>query len=206
MIYCRKCGNQMPDDSVFCSKCGCNQNESVGSSNTPAKESLHPNDESTLYFGYSSKAITIFFLSIAVIFIISLIATISINGKIAELERLYDRNWAYKYKEAINEVTSLRNFNIFFDILLSAALIWRCLLIRKNHLRVYSDHISGTSCLPIGVTTVDINNLSYDRIHSVSYKNDRTLIVEADKKYVFIIDNADIARNEIYWRIHKKPD
>lgn len=45
MIYCRKCGNQMPDDSVFCSKCGCNQNESIDNSASPSEASLHTNDD-----------------------------------------------------------------------------------------------------------------------------------------------------------------
>lgn len=200
MIYCRKCGNQMPDDSVFCSKCGCNQNESVGSSNTPAKESLHPNDESTLYFGHSTKTITRFVFTIAFIFLILIIVIIIINGKIVELEE-------YWYtKDEIRKLTSMRNFNIFIDIALSAALLWRCVLTKKNFLRINNDSINGVSCLPFGFTTVEAHNININRIHSVVFKNSETLIVEADKKYVFLIENADKARNEIYWKMHKRPD
>ena len=36
IMFCRKCGNQMPDDSVFCGKCGFNQKEQISSSPHPS--------------------------------------------------------------------------------------------------------------------------------------------------------------------------
>ena len=205
MSYCRNCGNQLSDGSVFCSKCGISLNENKGGTSPPpnssAKSDYSKGD--SLHFGYSSKTVTRLFFLIAIILIIAIIVTITINDEIAKLEKLYDRNWAYKYKEAINKCISYRKFNTFFDILLIAALVWRCLLTRKNYLRIYDEHISGVSCLPIGVSTVEISNLSINRIHSVYAKNNDTLVVEADKKYVFLIDNAEKAHLELYKKIHK---
>ncbi len=49
MAYCRKCGFQMPDDSLFCPQCGIrvetnNVNESPGKEN-PATDNLDLNIE-----------------------------------------------------------------------------------------------------------------------------------------------------------------
>lgn len=201
MIYCRKCGNQMPDDTVYCNKCGYNQNGSVGNSASPSEESFHPNDENTLYFGHSTKTITRFVLIIAFIIGIATIVTLFIDREIIELEEHY-----WKYGTEIKELTLLRNINIFIDVAYVAALLWRCNLTKKNYLRINNDSISGVSCLPFGFTTVDVHNIRIDSMYSVGFKDSETLIVVADKKYVFLIENAEKARNEIYWKMHKKTD
>ena len=85
MIYCRKCGSQMPDDSVFCSKCGCNQNDSIGNSASPSEESIYQNtdNEHTHYSSNDKRDINIMniaFYIAAVIFVTGFLIVASVKN------------------------------------------------------------------------------------------------------------------------------
>lgn len=48
-MYCRKCGNQMPDDTVFCSKCGSSL-KNVDMANTTQQTSYQNNTSNSVEF------------------------------------------------------------------------------------------------------------------------------------------------------------
>lgn len=178
MIYCRKCGNQMPDDSVFCNKCGCNQNESIGNSASPSEASLHPNDnnENSLCFRYNEKVFNqnIFWI-ITVLICSGIVILISKNE-------------------------TLRGWIVFFDIIYAAGVIWSCIRVKNQILRINNDTISGIAGGLFSNT--EVHNLSIKRISNMQVFKDTALIIYADKPYTFNIENAEKARMELHKKIH----
>ncbi len=207
-MFCRKCGNEIPNDSVFCGKCGFNQKEQTNSSpqsyknDSPQNKSLFHDGTSgsseSMYFDHSTKAVTIFVIAIAFILVVGIVSTIFINEKITTLEEYY---YHYgRYRTELSQMKSLRNWNIFFDVMLIGSLLWRCFLTSKNYLRISGGMLNGICCPPFGFTTAEIRDLQITNIRSVEAKNKYSLVVTTDKNYVFLIEDAEKA----YWIIYKK--
>ncbi|MBR3970338.1 MAG: zinc ribbon domain-containing protein [Ruminococcus sp.] len=201
MIYCRKCGNQMPDDSVFCSKCGCNQNDSIGNSASPSEESFHPNinNENSIYFGYSERKLKQNIILIIAVIISTSFLILILNSQISEMEIR-----SYMYKTKISKLETIRSLIVFFDILYTALMIWSSIRLKKVYLRINGNSISGTAFGTL--TNTDIRNLSIKNIKSMELQNEKfmydLLTIKADKPYVFFIENAEKAHMELHKKMH----
>lgn len=210
-MFCRKCGNEISDDSIFCGKCGFNQNEQIyspsQSGDTNSQKESHTTPDSTSgsgkakYFDHSVKAISNLVAVIVAIVVILIMVTFFINGQIAELE---SRAYIERVRDAINQLETMRNFNILFDVLMTGGLMWRSYLTNKNHLRISGDMLDGVCCPPFGFTTVTIEDLMIKDIISVEAKNNNTLVITTDKKYIFLIENAKKAAKIISKKMSKE--
>lgn len=210
-MFCRKCGNEISDDSIFCGKCGFKQNEQIYSPSQPGDMSFrtesHTTPDSTSdsgkakYFDHSVKTISNLVAGIVWIVVILIMVTFFINGQIAKLE---GRAYIERVHDAINQLETMRNFNILFDVLMIGGLMWRSYLTNKNHLRISGDMLDGVCCPLFGFTTITVENLMIRDIQSVMAKNNNTLVITADKKYIFLIENAKKAAKIISRKMSKE--
>lgn len=184
MSYCRKCGNQLSDDSVFCSKCGLKQTDPLAVSDSSSIQSRNTSDsdENPMYFRYSEKALTKKIMVI-VFFIVSLIF---LRG----FPALFDIEIPLAGSDGF----------LILMILCIAEVIWSCVLLQKQYLRINKDSISGAAA-GFFINT-EVHNLSLKRITDVKTVDDTLLMVFADRAYYFNVENAEKAHMELHKKIH----
>ncbi len=180
MIYCRKCGNQIPDDSTYCSQCGCKQNDSIGNANALSVQSQNTsnNNESSLHFGYNEKQFATIILVIVLLVVMYILLSFVLPVSIKKVD-------------GIKKLT----------ILCIGLNIWSCITLQKQHLCINKDTISGIANGFIVNTT--LHSLSIKQITNVQVIQNKMLMITANNKaYGFCIENAEKAHLELHKRMN----
>lgn len=187
MIYCRKCGNQIPDDSTYCSQCGCKQNDSIGNANALSEQSQNTsnNNESSLHFGYNEKQFGTIIIVIVLLVVMYILLSFVLPVSIKVLP------------VSIKKVGGLKKL-----IILCIGLnIWSCITLQKQHLCINKDTISGIANGFIVNTT--LHSLSIKQITNVQVIQNKMLMITANNKaYGFYIENAEKAHLELHKRMN----
>lgn len=209
MAYCRKCGYQIQDDAVYCGKCGSEQNASAPQQpvqyidTTPtiqqvkasADNSVKCADDTNLYFGYSNRMVTTNVICGVLGLVFVVIGVIFCNHKIGGLE---DYRWL---SDEIERLVLFRNVFIFLGLIVLVN-FWRAFMVSKNYLRITGNVINGV-CYN-GIANGTVYSLDISRVRNVTMKGRNALVIlaDADKKYVFFLDDpnraATIIRSKFY--------
>lgn len=196
MPFCEKCGNQLKEESVFCSRCGTKKNSGSSFPDASAPSMGMRHEYSTSEFTFR---IVILLISVAV----DIAAIWYISEKIDELEPYLFKSYIQSsvsgltIKDCLEILKFLRIFLIISTVIYSVEYILKILQIVNNHLCIYNDCISG-KCCPFWGFGVKSFSLNYDNIYDITVKRNMMKILDVyGKKYYCFIEEPIAAKKHI---------
>lgn len=204
MPFCRNCGNQIPENTKFCDKCGSAQQ--YDSSPAPSRlekpsTTFSDNEPKTLLSAsYSNKQFNTIVICIIFIAVLGFICVYILNNKINELSEYYYKD---SVAQSIQSLKNIRAFSVFIDIILAGELVLKCFQIKNNYIHITEEGVSGEGCPIWGFGTLPFK-FSFKYIRNVESKNDGLLIITADKKYYCFVENASKAQMLIHNKFYDK--
>lgn len=195
MPFCEKCGNQLKQDSKFCSKCGAPSNYTppapvpLQNQNTPPPVYRNSTESNKVILrcgsdpAYLIKMITIFSIAFALTLVIYFMIIDpmyeDIMDKWDNFRRKYsDYSDTLDYKKVRSNVSLVKIGRVTIIIsacleILSAILfIFKC---KDNYLYITEKGIYGTACPAFGYSVVRFN-LEYFQVRCVTIKTGRLII------------------------------
>ncbi len=196
MPFCEKCGNQLKEESVFCSRCGTKKNSgsSFPDTSAPSIGMCHE---------YSTSAFTSRIVTLLITVVVDIAVIWYISEKIEKLERYLFKSYVESsvpgltIEDCLEILKFLRVFLIISAVIYSVEYILKIIQIINNHLCIYNDYISG-KCCPFWGFGVNSFSLDYNNIYDITVKRNMMKIVDMyGKKYYCFIEEPIAAKKQI---------
>lgn len=211
MSYCKNYGNQLKDDSKFCSKCGVQQSLSISNNqsySSPSSWRANSGDSGNLLLktGYSNKLLTrnILFIIIGIIYLA--LIYIILDQFISQNNNTYSYGGGYKHSESSISFLKLLCSLCAIEVVVHTIMrIIRCIQIKNNYLNITEEGIYGVACPSFGFGTLNFN-VQFNQITSVVVKSGRIIFTTTfdNKKYYCCVEDYTTAINIINNKVFRK--
>lgn len=213
MSFCSNCGKQLKDGARFCSGCGSPQ-ETV--TPQPPRNSVmqHGGDKEEkvlLRVGPSGKDLNIRIITIVICAFILFFFVVIMNNSMDSLtERYRESQYEFysmtreSYQKSYNAIKYIRNFVVFYNIILIAMSALHIPQTKKNYLVICEDKVYGEACPLFGFNTISFS-LDYKTISGVDVKTfgTRLIIMTRSGKYHCFVESAGYAAMKIREKMYQ---
>ncbi len=196
MPFCEKCGNQLKEESAYCSRCGTKKNSGSSFPDASAPSTGMRHEYSTSAF---TSRIVLLLISVAV----NIAAIWYISEKIDKLEHYLFKSHVQSavsgltVEECLEILKFLRVFFIISIVIYTVEYILKIVQIINNHLCIFNDCISG-KCCPFWGFGVKSFCLTYDNIYDITVKRNMMKVLDMyGKKYYCFIEEPIAAKKHI---------